>query len=109
MISAATTPHPQGFSARSLEADDEEYEQQAQTHLAYRQRAYDYSQEEEQEEAPRQLYQSRNNVKQQNTYLKSNKNVKTSSEELEEEEEEPDRLSLLLEKSQFNCNSKTTG
>ncbi|XP_039956101.1 transcription factor SPT20 homolog [Bactrocera neohumeralis] len=122
VLASATTAKPQGFAARSIEATDEEdeFESQAQTHLAYRQQQqpqqiqqrqlYDYSQsEEDQEEAPRQIYQSRN-VKQQSNYLKQNKKPLTSEEESEEEvEEEPDRLSQLLAKSSFNCNTKNSG
>lgn len=101
-----TTAKPQGFSPRSFEEDDENLDTQEQTHPAYRSRQYDYSSEEEQEEPPRQVYQSRN--PNNNNYLKQNKHVKIASEE-EEEIEEPDRLTTLLEKSQFNCNSKKTG
>ncbi|XP_037956137.1 transcription factor SPT20 homolog [Teleopsis dalmanni] len=109
----ATTEAPKGFSARSIDANEEEddFETQAQTHLGYRQQqrpVYDYSQsEEDQEEAPRQVYQSRNN-KQQTNFLRPGKK-QSSEEETEEEEEEPDRLSTLLAKSSFNCNTKTTG
>lgn len=118
VTASATTAKPQGFAARSIEATDEEdeFESQAQTHLAYRQQQqpqqrqlYDYSQsEEDQEEAPRQIYQSRN-VKQQSNYLKQNKKPTSEEESEEEVEEEPDRLSLLLAKSSFNCNSKNSG
>ncbi|XP_055838787.1 ataxin-2 homolog isoform X2 [Episyrphus balteatus] len=107
-VLSETTAKPQGFSPRSFEEDDENLDPQEQTHPAYRSRQYDYSSEEEQEEPPRQLYQSRNPIKPNTNYLKPNKNVKVASEE-EEEIEEPDRLTTLLEKSQFNCNSKTTG
>ncbi|XP_055920674.1 putative uncharacterized protein DDB_G0271606 [Eupeodes corollae] len=104
-----TTAKPQGFSARSFE-EDEHLDPQEQTHPAYRSRAYDYSSEEEQEqEPPRQLYQSRNPIKPNTNYLKPVKNNQKIESEEEEELEEPDRLTTLLEKSQFNCNSKTTG
>ncbi|XP_030379488.1 transcription factor SPT20 homolog [Scaptodrosophila lebanonensis] len=115
----ATTAKPSGFSARSLDvsaaADEEEaddFETQAQTHLAYRQQQrplYEYS-EEDQEEAPRQVYINRN-AKQQNNYLKANqkKPLSEESEEEEEVEEEPDRLSTLLSKSTFSCNDKNSG
>ncbi|XP_004520598.1 transcription factor SPT20 homolog [Ceratitis capitata] len=118
VTASATTAKPQGFAARSIEAtdDEDEFESQAQTHLAYRQQQqqqqrqlYDYSQsEEDQEEAPRQIYQSRN-VKQQSNYLKQNKKPTSEEESEEEPEEEPDRLSQLLAKSSFSCNSKNSG
>ncbi|XP_054740251.1 putative mediator of RNA polymerase II transcription subunit 26 [Anastrepha obliqua] len=118
VTTSATTAKPQGFAARSIDATDEEdeFESQAQTHLAYRQQQqpqqrqlYDYSQsEEDQEEAPRQIYQNRN-IKQQSNYLKQNKKPASEEESEEEQEEEPDRLSQLLAKSSFNCNSKNSG
>ncbi|XP_034102423.1 putative cyclin-dependent serine/threonine-protein kinase DDB_G0272797/DDB_G0274007 [Drosophila nasuta] len=119
----ATTEKPKGFSSRSLDVSaagdlDDDFETQAQTHLAYRQQLqqqqqrpqYEYS-EEDQEEAPRQVYLNRNVQKQQqqqSNYLKK----KPSSEESEEEEEEveePDRLSTLLSKSSFTCNERNSG
>ncbi|XP_023172784.2 putative mediator of RNA polymerase II transcription subunit 26 isoform X2 [Drosophila hydei] len=115
----ATTEKPKGFSARSLELnsngdDDDEFETQAQTHLAYRQpqqqqqrQLYEYS-EEDQEEAPRQVYVNRNNGKQQSNYLKKQP-LSEESEEEEEEVEEPDRLSTLLSKSSFSCTDRNSG
>lgn len=75
--------------------------------VAYRARpAYSaqYSSEEEEEE-PQQVY---NNRRQQHPQDKKGKKPVYSSEEVEAEEE-PDRLSLLLEKSDFHCTGRTTG
>ncbi|XP_034650429.1 GATA zinc finger domain-containing protein 10 [Drosophila subobscura] len=125
----ATTAQPKGFSARSLDVnasgaeEEDDFETQAQTHLAYRQQQqhhqqqqqqqrqqYEYS-EEDQEEAPRQVYINRS-TKQQNNYLKQQLQKKPLSEESEEEEEEieePDRLSTLLSKSSFSCTDRNSG
>ncbi|XP_062549542.1 uncharacterized protein LOC134214136 [Armigeres subalbatus] len=62
-----------------------------------------YSSEEEEEE-PQQVYTRR----QHNSQDKKGKKAAYSSEEVEVEEE-PDRLSLLLEKSDFHCTGRTTG
>ncbi|XP_002074686.4 putative cyclin-dependent serine/threonine-protein kinase DDB_G0272797/DDB_G0274007 [Drosophila willistoni] len=123
----ATTAQPKGFSARSLNVNDaagadeeDDFETQAQTHLAYRQQQrplYEYS-EEEQEEPARQVYinrkQQQQQQHQQNNYLKSQSQLKKplseeSEEEEEEEVEEPDRLSTLLSKSSFTCNDRNSG
>ncbi|XP_052839021.1 putative mediator of RNA polymerase II transcription subunit 12 [Drosophila gunungcola] len=122
----ATTAKPKGFEARSLdvnasggEEELDDFETQAQTHLAYRQQPqqqqqrqiYEYS-EEDQEEAPRQVYANRN-AKQQSNYLKIQGQLKKplseESEEEEEEVEEPDRLSTLLSKSSFSCTDRNSG
>nr|XP_044249007.1 putative mediator of RNA polymerase II transcription subunit 12 [Drosophila takahashii] len=118
----ATTAKPKGFEARSLDVGQEElddFETQAQTHLAYRQQPqqqqrqlYEYS-EEDQEEAPRQVYANRN-AKQQSNFLKIQgqqlkKPLSEESEEEEEEVEEPDRLSTLLSKSSFSCTDRNSG
>ncbi|KAH8300665.1 hypothetical protein KR018_006206, partial [Drosophila ironensis] len=122
----ATTAKPKGFEARSLDVnasgaeEEDDFETQAQTHLAYRQQPqqqqqrqlYEYS-EEEQEEAPRQVYVNRN-AKQQSNFLKNfqgqlKKPLSEESEEEEEEVEEPDRLSTLLSKSSFSCNDRNSG
>lgn len=122
----ATTARPKGFEARSLDVNEEElddFETQAQTHLAYRQQQpqqhqqqqqrqlYEYS-EEDQEEAPRQVYVNRN-AKQQSNFLKIQGQLKKpqseESEEEEEEIEEPDRLSTLLSKSSFSCTDRNSG
>ncbi|XP_033246744.1 GATA zinc finger domain-containing protein 10 isoform X1 [Drosophila miranda] len=121
----ATTAQPKGFSARSLDLsargaeEEDDFETQAQTHLAYRQQQhqqqqqqrpqYEYS-EEDQEEAPRQVYINRNS-KQQSNYLKQQlkKPLSEESEEEEEEIEEPDRLSTLLSKSTFSCTDRNSG
>jgi hypothetical protein len=64
----------------------------------------DEVEEEEEETVP--VYQTRR-PQQQNQFRKPS-DVKEAPEE-ELEEEEPDRLSLLLAKSAFNCNGRTTG
>ncbi|XP_065093029.1 putative cyclin-dependent serine/threonine-protein kinase DDB_G0272797/DDB_G0274007 [Ochlerotatus camptorhynchus] len=74
--------------------------------VAYRARpAYSaqYSSEEEEDE-PQQVY----NRRQHHPQDKKGKKPAYSSEEVEAEEE-PDRLSLLLEKSDFHCTGRTTG
>lgn len=83
--------------------------------------SYEYSDEEEENvpaQAPayqRQTTQQRQYVQQQQHYPQGQQGKKQLSkkqrEQLEEEleEEEPDHLALLLEKSQFTCNSRTTG
>ncbi|EDV55891.1 activating signal cointegrator 1 complex subunit 2 homolog [Drosophila erecta] len=118
----ATTAKPKGFEARSLdisggEEELDDFETQAQTHLAYRQQPqqqrqlYEYS-EEDQEEAPRPVYANRN-AKQQSNFLKIQGQLKKplseESEEEEEEVEEPDRLSTLLSKSSFSCTDRNSG
>ncbi|XP_032570448.1 putative cyclin-dependent serine/threonine-protein kinase DDB_G0272797/DDB_G0274007 [Drosophila sechellia] len=120
----ATTAKPKGFKARSLDVNSsggeeelDDFETQAQTHLAYRQQPqqqrqlYEYS-EEDQEEAPRPVYANRN-AKQQSNYLKIQGQLKKplseESEEEEEEVEEPDRLSTLLSKSSFSCTDRNSG
>ncbi|XP_055610857.1 uncharacterized protein LOC129757607 [Uranotaenia lowii] len=76
--------------------------------VAYRARpsysSAQYSSEEEEEE-PQQTFTRRQHHPQQE---KKGKKASYSSEELEVEEE-PDRLSLLLEKSDFHCSGRTTG
>ncbi|CRK95687.1 CLUMA_CG009145, isoform A [Clunio marinus] len=81
--------------------------------------SYEYSDEEE-DNVPIRAYQ-RQSVTQQRqhqqqqhqTYPQQNKKqlTKKQREQLEEEleEEEPDHLAILLGKSQFSCNSRTTG
>ncbi|EDW92063.1 bromodomain-containing protein DDB_G0280777 [Drosophila yakuba] len=120
----ATTAKPKGFEARSLDINSsggeeelDDFETQAQTHLAYRQQPqqqrqlYEYS-EEDQEEAPRPVYANRN-AKQQSNFLKIQGQLKKplseESEEEEEEVEEPDRLSTLLSKSSFSCTDRNSG
>ncbi|XP_020806428.1 putative cyclin-dependent serine/threonine-protein kinase DDB_G0272797/DDB_G0274007 isoform X2 [Drosophila serrata] len=122
----ATTAKPKGFEPRSLDVNSsggeeelDDFETQAQTHLAYRQQPqhqqqrqlYEYS-EEDQEEAPRQVYVNRN-AKQQSNFLKIQGQLKKplseESEEEEEEVEEPDRLSTLLSKSSFSCTDRNSG
>ncbi|EDS31674.1 conserved hypothetical protein [Culex quinquefasciatus] len=65
-----------------------------------------YSSEEEEEDPQPQVYTRRQHHPQQQD--KKSKKVAYSSEELEVEEE-PDRLSQLLEKSDFHCSGRTTG
>lgn len=117
VISASVlNSQPQGFERRVAVAsyeDEEDYDGQAQTHVGYRSRLYDYSNEQEEEQEPQQRTSPsyiRNPPQQQQQkqqiYPKKVKSI--SSEELEEEEE-PDRLALFLEKSKFVCEGKVTG
>lgn len=80
--------------------------------------SYEYSEEEE-ENVPPPTYQQRQ-APQQRQYQQQQQHpqqgkkqqfTKKQREQLEEEleEEEPDHLAILLAKSQFNCNSRTTG
>lgn len=71
----------------------------------YRARQYDYSQEEEEDEQPQ--YVRRQQPQQQLTL----KQKAFKKQQLEEElaEEEPDRLAILLQKSNFHCSERTTG
>ncbi|XP_055538768.1 uncharacterized protein LOC129726132 [Wyeomyia smithii] len=94
----------QATSVRSSEENISDVSPAASGNVAYRARpsyAAQYSSEEEEEE-PQQVYNRRH---QDN---KKGKKPSYSSEELEVEEE-PDRLSLLLEKSDFHCTGRTTG
>lgn len=81
--------------------------------------SYEYSDEEE-ENIPAQQYQRQQPAPQQRQYQQQHahpqqgkkqltKAQKERFEEELEEEEEPDHLALLLAKSQFTCNSRTTG
>ncbi|XP_049545164.1 uncharacterized protein LOC125956922 [Anopheles darlingi] len=80
--------------------------------VAYRARPYSNqyassSSEEEEDDRPAPpAYSGRQ--QQQSNVKKSFKKPSYSSEELEQEEE-PDRLTVLLEKSQFQCTGRTTG
>lgn len=113
VISASvSSSQPQGFERRvSSYEDEEDYDGQAQTHVGYRSRLYDYSNEQEEEQEPPQRTSpsySRNTPQQQKQQIYPKKVKSISSEELEEEEE-PDRLALFLEKSKFACDGKVTG
>lgn len=86
--------------------------------------SYEYSDEEE-ENVPAQSQAYQKHTSQQRQYVQQQQQQypqghpqqgkkqlsKKQREQLEEEleEEEPDHLALLLEKSQFTCNSRTTG
>jgi flagellar motor protein MotB len=86
--------------------------------------SYEYSEEEE-ENVPVQTYQRQAVAPQQRQYQHQPQQhqqqqvrkqqqqhlTKKQREQLEDEieEEEPDQLALLLEKSQFSCNTRTTG
>lgn len=114
VISASVSnSQPQGFERRVASYEDEEdYDGQAQTHVGYRSRLYDYSNEQEEEQEPPQRTASpgyRNTPQQQQKQQTYPKKVKSISSEELEEEEEPDRLALLLEKSKFVCDGKVTG
>ena len=85
--------------------------------------SYEYSEEEEEENLPAQAYQrqtvaqpqQRQYQHQQQVHQQQGKKLLTKKqrerleEELEEELEEPDQLALLLAKSSFSCNTRTTG
>ncbi|XP_053687316.1 uncharacterized protein LOC128736844 [Sabethes cyaneus] len=95
----------QSTSERSSEENISDVSPAASGSVAYRARpsyAAQYSSEEEEDE-PQQVYNRR-----QHDNNKKGKKPSYSSEELEVEEE-PDRLSLLLEKSDFHCTGRTTG
>lgn len=75
------------------------------------QQPYEYEEDE-----PEQVTQTPSNNGRRQPYLRPNSinaqnqkanNKKKFEEELEEEIEEPDRLSLLLEKSTFQCDGRT--
>lgn len=82
--------------------------------------SYEYSEEEE-ENIPVQQYQRQQAAPQQRQYQQQHQShpqqgkkqlTKAQKERFEEEleeEEEPDHLALLLAKSQFTCNARTTG
>lgn len=83
--------------------------------------SYEYSEEEE-ENVPAQVYSRQAPAQQQQRQYQQQQQhhsqqqgkkqlTKKQREQLEDEleEEEPDHLALLLEKSQFNCNDRTTG
>ncbi|XP_055387569.1 probable basic-leucine zipper transcription factor Q [Condylostylus longicornis] len=121
--------NPVSFKTRSTEqyednsSDVEDYDAQAQTQIGYRSRLYDYPEDEQQQQQPetqtRQQYQSnllRKQQQQQQLNYNSNASKKEAQKqqrlkqiEEELEEEEPDRLAILLQKSSFTCNGKTTG
>lgn len=113
VISASvSSSQPQGFERRVASYEDEEdYDGQAQTHVGYRSRLYDYSNEQEEEEPQQRTSPSysRNTPQQQKQQQVYPKKVKSISSEELEEEEEPDRLALFLEKSKFACDGKVTG
>lgn len=94
-------------AARSSEENVKDSSPAAAAQVAYRARPsyqQQYSSEEEEEE-PQPVYTRRQHHSQQD---KKSKKAGYSSEELEVEEE-PDRLSQLLEKSDFHCTGRTTG
>lgn len=73
--------------------------------INYRTQVYEYEDEDQQTIAPQLRRQQ-----QQQQYSRKGanlNNLKQIQEELEEEIEEPDRLSQLLEKSDFHCNGRT--
>lgn len=96
-------PSKSSEEARGLE--DSSAEAAAPVHYRYRPNSYEY---DEEEEAPQQ-YQKRpvQQTAQSKQQLKISK--KKQYEEELEQEQEPDRLGLLLEKSTFECHDRTTG
>lgn len=102
-------PDSMGF-VPSLQQDSSEDQIPSAT-VNYRQQSYEY---EEEEDETQQVTPTPNR-RQQQTYLRPTYNTQPSSnpksnKKLIEEElevEEPDRLSLLLEKSTFNCEGRT--
>lgn len=104
-------PDSMGFIP-SLQQDSSEDQIPSAT-VNYRQQSYEY---EEDEDETQQVTPTPNR-RQQQTYLRptyntqpSNNNNNQKNKKLIEEElevEEPDRLSLLLEKSTFNCEGRT--
>lgn len=117
---APATLHQQ-LRARQLAQQTQQQQQQP---AAASSASYEYSDEEE-ENVPvqaqtyqRQTTQQRQYVQQQQQHYPQGQAqqgkkqlTKKQREQLEEEleEEEPDHLALLLAKSQFTCNSRTTG
>lgn len=71
--------------------------------INYRTQVYEYEDEDQQTIAP-QLRRQQQQFTRKGANLN---NLKQIQEELEEEIEEPDRLSQLLEKSDFHCNGRT--
>lgn len=75
----------------------------------YRAQVQSYEYDEEEEEAPQATQAQQPIRRQQQPYVRAQNqkgpNQKQILEELEEEE--PDRLGLLLEKSSFNCDGRT--
>ncbi|XP_058834135.1 uncharacterized protein LOC131691618 [Topomyia yanbarensis] len=110
VISAQQYKPQTASNTHSSEEDTSDASPAASGNVAYRARpsysAQYSSSEEEEEEEPQQVYNRRQHHPQQNN--KNKKPLGYSSEELEAEEE-PDRLSLLLEKSDFHCTGRTTG
>jgi len=102
-------PDSMGFIP-SLQQDSSEDQIPSAT-VNYRQQSYEY---EEDEDETQQVTPTPNR-RQQQTYLRPNYNAQPNNnpkgnKKLIEEElevEEPDRLSLLLEKSTFNCEGRT--
>lgn len=112
----------------NLDEDDRDNDSSAATLQQYRARqaqsvshspsAYQYSSEEEDENVPAQNYhrpaaQAKQYVPQQNYQpkqtIKYTQPKKQQQLEEELEEEEPDRLAILMEKSSFQCDGRTTG
>ncbi len=79
--------------------------------MNYRTQVQTYEYDEEDEDVPQQPQATPQQPirRQQQPYVRSqNQKVPNQKQILEEiEEEEPDRLALLLEKSSFNCDGRT--
>ncbi len=116
----------------NLDEDDRDNDSSAATLQQYRARQaqsqspsqYEYSSEEEDENVPaaqtyhrpasnaKQFVVSQPNYQQPRAGTKFNSNIKKQQQqqfEEELEEEEPDRLAILMEKSQFKCEGRTAG
>lgn len=107
----------QQLRARQLQQSQQQQQQQQPSASAA---SYEYSDEEE-ENVPAQAQTYQRQTSQQRQYVQQQQYshpqqgkkqlTKKQREELEEEleEEEPDHLALMLAKSQFSCNERTTG
>lgn len=123
MCITLTSAQPQGFvassaaiNAKPVEVEEANVSADLDTASAnYRQQqqqqTYEYEEEEEEEQAPvhvqpRQQPINRRQQHQQQYVPRQGQTNKEILEELEEQEE-PDRLTLLLEKSDFKCEGRT--
>lgn len=77
--------------------------------MNYRAQVQTYEYDEEEEDVPQQATPQQPIRRQQQPYIRSqNQKAPNQKQILEElEEEEPDRLAMLLEKSSFNCDGRT--
>lgn len=107
-------PDSSGF-VPSLQQDSSDDQTPSATVNYRQQQSYEY---EEDDDEPQQVTPTPNRRQQQPSYLRptnynsnnNNNNINAKTKKIIEEEleiEEPDRLSLLLEKSTFNCEGRT--